>query len=98
MIELFILWKLTRIRDDLSDGESMDWFWFLVFSLFVTWPILLYNIMRRRGDSRYMSASVAVGVAAISLAFGLGYYILLGVFALGYVAYLLSTVDEDEYI
>ena len=100
MLELFILWRLGTLNDsvDGDDGPEDTFFWLLVGSLLFTWPVLLYNIMRRRGDSRYMSASVAVGVAAISLAFGLGYYLGMSVFAFAFVAYLLIRAEyEDEY-
>lgn len=96
MLELFILWRLANINDSVEDdGPEDTFFWLLVGSLVFTWPVLLYGIMRRRGDSRYMSASVAVGVAAISLAFGLGYYLGMSVFAFAYVAYILMKLEAE---
>lgn len=94
MLELFILWKLTRLNYAVEDEPTPGIVWFVLGSLVVTWPVLLYLVMRRRGDSRYMSASVAVGVAAITLAFGLGWYLAMALPAWFYVAWM-SPEDDD---
>lgn len=97
MLELFILWKLSNVSDAVEEEDSAEdnIFWLLVVSLLVTWPVLLYGLLRYRGDSRYMSASVAVGVAAIALAINWGLYICLSIFAYAWVVYFLVRSEDD---
>ena len=99
MLELFILWKLSNVNDAVEEEDSAEdnIFWLAVVSLLVTWPVLLYGLLRYRGDSRYMAASVAFGVAAITLAIDWGIYLCFSLFAYAWVVYFLVR-SEDDYV
>lgn len=100
MLELFLLWKLNDIREELRDYDTEEAFGFIALVLLlqiVTWPLLLGAVVGKKFGWRYGIPIAAVPATlllfvdwGLYLAVGFGAFLLLA----GIFAWMLTFAEE----
>lgn len=100
MLELFLLWKLSDVRDELYNYDTEDSFGvivlFMVLQVF-TWPLLLGAVLGKKFGWRY-GIPAAVVPTTVLLLVDWGLYLAVGVGAFfllaGIFAWMLTFAEE----
>jgi hypothetical protein len=100
MLELFILYKLSDIRQEIAEQEEIEHqliFLGTVLQIFI-WPIALYAWVKRNGASKLLASAITAAVVAVSLIINWGVYFVVGFFMMIVMACVIAyaIVENDE--
>ena len=80
MLELFILYKLSDIRQEIAEPEEIEHqviFLGTVLQIFI-WPVALFAWVKRNGASKLLASAITAAVVAVSLIIDWGVYFVVG--------------------
>jgi hypothetical protein len=92
MLELFILYKLSDIRQEIAEQEEIEHqFIFLgtVLQIFI-WPVALFAWVKRNGASKLLASAITAAVVAVTLIINWGVYIVIGFFMMLVMAFVIA--------
>ena len=100
MLELFILYKLSDIRQEIAEPEDLGHqiiFLGTFLQIFI-WPVALFMWVKRNGASKLLASSITAAVVAVSLIINWGVYFVIGFFMMLVMACVIAfaIVENNE--
>jgi hypothetical protein len=100
MLELFILYKLSDIRQEIAGPEEIEHQLIslgTVLQIFI-WPVALFAWVKRNGASNLLATLVTASVVAVSLIINWGVYFVVGFFMMIVMAFVIAyaILDRNE--
>lgn len=100
MLELFILYKLSDIRQEIAEEEEIghQLIFLGTFLQIFIWPVALFMWVKRNGASKLLASLITTAVVAASLIIDWGVYFVIGFFMMLVMACVVAfaVVGNDE--